>query len=67
MERLAAMQVQASNLYKVTMRNEGAPIDPAWRLVWITGANAVLNIREAPVTPRGNLFREIVVEAGVAQ
>ena len=64
-ERLQAMQLQGSNLFKVTLRNDGPAVDPAHRLVWLTGGNVVLNIREAPVTPRDNLFREIVAEAGV--
>jgi hypothetical protein len=49
----------------VTLRND-FEVSPAWRMVWITGGNAVLNIREAPVTPRAVLYRVLVAEAGVA-
>ena len=66
-ERMQAMQMEASNLYKITLRNPGPAFTAADRLVWLTGGNAVLNIREAPTTPRYNLFREVVAELGVAQ
>ena len=66
-ERLQAMQLEASNLFKITLRNPGPAVKLADRIVWLTGAGTVFNIREAPTTPRYNLFREIVAEAGVAQ
>ena len=65
-EQLEAMKVEASNLYRVTLRNDFV-VDPSWRLVWITGGGLVLNIREAPTTPRAELYRHLVAEAGVAQ
>ena len=65
-EQLHAMQLQASTLYKITMRNDGTAITAANRLVWLTGGNLVLNIREAPHTPIHSLMRVIIAEAGVA-
>ena len=67
LERLQAMQLEASTLYRVTLRNEGPAITGANRLIWITGGDVALNIREAPVTGRGELFRVLIAEAGVAQ
>ena len=63
MEQLAAMQLQASNLFKVTIRND-ITINPDQRLLW---GNIALNIREAPHTPRTQMFKTLIAEAGVAQ
>lgn len=65
-EQLEAMKLEAANLFRVTIRNDQA-VDPAWRITWLTGGNAVLNIRECPTTPRRALYRVLVAEAGVAQ
>jgi head-tail adaptor len=67
LERLQAMQLEAANLYKVTLRNECPEITAANRLVWITGGGLALNIRDAAVTGRGEPFRVLIAEAGVAQ
>ena len=61
-EQLQAMQLEASNLFRLVVRND-VSISPDQRLLW-TGI--VLNIREAPITPRHQLFRTIIAEAGVA-
>lgn len=65
-EQLEAMKLEASSLYKVTIRNDFA-VNPAWRITWLTGGNTTLNIRECPVTPRTELYRVLIAEAGVAQ
>lgn len=61
-EQLEAMQLEGSNFFKVTLRND-ITISLDDRFVW-SGIN--LNIREAPITPRTSLFRTLIVEAGVA-
>lgn len=66
-EQLQAMQLQASNLYRVTIRNDGLAITASMRLVWLTNGNALLNIRECPPTPKGSLYRVLVAELGVPQ
>jgi SPP1 family predicted phage head-tail adaptor len=65
-EQLEAMQLEASNLYRVTIRNDGLVITAAMRLVWLTGGNALLNIRECATPPAGALYRTLVAELGVA-
>ena len=64
-EQLEAMKLQASNLYRVTLRNDYA-VDAAWRIVWLTGGLLVLNIREMPPTSPREFARFLIVEAGVA-
>jgi len=66
-EQLEAMKLEASNLYKVTLRNPGPTITADMRLVWLTGDNEELNIREAPRVPKHQLFRVLMAEGGVGQ
>lgn len=64
-EQLEAMQLEASNLYRVTLRNDHDDLDASRRLVWLTNGHMVLNIREiAPRSPRDPM-RVLVAEAGV--
>lgn len=63
-EALEAMKLEASSLYKVTLRSD-YDVNPAWRLVWVTGGNLVMNVREAqPVTSRA-MVRVLIAQAGV--
>lgn len=66
-EQLEAMQLEASGLYRVTLRNDPLVITADMRIRWLSGGDLLLNIREVPTTPRNLLLRTLVAEAGVAQ
>lgn len=62
-ELLRAERVQAQQQYKVRVRAAEVPdLRPSDRLVWGT---MLLNIRALPVVARGQLWRELICEAGV--
>tara|TARA_R100001244_G_scaffold130912_1_gene103490 strand:- start:310 stop:636 length:327 start_codon:yes stop_codon:yes gene_type:complete len=60
-EQMEAQQLQASAMYRITIRNRA--VSAAQRIVW---RGLTLNIREAPDPGGRAMYREILAEEGVA-